>query len=85
MSAPESCEGCLFGSFWSPDRWTGGSCRRYPPRTVTWTSQATRDGYPVPGEIRSGSRSEYPAVQRDEWCGEFKLKGSQTSAPESLP
>lgn len=43
----------------------GKQCRRYPPQI----------GYDTNCDFSDGTFSAYPRVHRDEWCGEFKIKG----------
>jgi hypothetical protein len=67
------CKDC---KFWRGDPKTGiGKCHRYPPKggthvysTDSW--EGDMDG------VSSSAYWSFPETDSDDWCGEFKEKGS---------
>jgi hypothetical protein len=54
------CANCRW--FKVEDREYTGECRKYAPRRLQWS-----DGY------ESGSKTWWPAVKKNDFCGEFDL------------
>lgn len=44
-----------------------GQCRRFPPKTIVEMS-SNEDG------VHSSSRTSFPTINPDDWCGEWKPK-----------
>ncbi len=60
----DTCQTCLY--------FKSNECLRYPPQVVAYTETS-----PVSGNmenIDTYSRSEWPSVLPDNWCGEWRAK-----------
>jgi hypothetical protein len=62
-----TCEECEYWTEWVPcngDRL--GCCHRYPPKAIPWSERTGPKG--------ASDRAEWPILNHENFCGEFKLK-----------
>lgn len=62
------CNNCSYFNKVDED---GGECRRYPPIVVCGPYDVHK-GPITPPRLSYELRTEFPDVQLDQWCGEFK-------------
>lgn len=69
-----ACEACIYSAKEVPDL----VCRRHPPQV---TFLVVPRMVPTPQGPRQAMatvpHTAFPIMQRDQWCGEFRQKGSQ--------
>jgi len=64
----EKCINCKYYSCINDTTGGNGLCRRYPPKPA----YVVQDGSHVRGLFTSYSKSYFPEMEYDDWCGEFK-------------
>ena len=75
------CETCSFFFLDKEKVPTGGLCRSRPPQTVSIPAMVqTLQGQQMSVQIHS----IFPAMQRDDWCGDHPVRKAETAADQFM-